>query len=127
MTEKCYDCGTQPTIATDTKTHQQYCRECAQYHELVGDILDFDPGTGLTTRNPRPLHTIAVEIRKCWPTIGFAPVTYLEMMESLDSISDRYFEDPAGSIIHYFLENAWKWRGPDARRIKAELRAMMAV
>ena len=31
------------------------------------------------------------------------------------------------SIVLYFLANAQQWRGPDARRIKAELKSMLAV
>jgi hypothetical protein len=35
-------------------------------------------------------------------------------------------KDSAESIVAYFLSNAATWRGADARRIKAELKALAA-
>ena len=73
---------------------------------------------------PRPLHVIASEIRKNWPKPNFAAVPYLEAMASLNSIGDSYGYDSAKSIVLYFLSNASTWRGDEAKRIKAELKAM---
>jgi hypothetical protein len=79
----------------------------------------------------RPLFTIAADIRKTWvnkkgdPSVNYAAVPYLEAMEMLNRITDSYFADDADSIVRYFLSNATSWRGPDARRIKAELKAML--
>jgi hypothetical protein len=73
---------------------------------------------------PRPIHQIASEIRKTWAKPYFGAVPYLEAMRTLNTITDRYFEDSAESIILYFLANAQTWRGEDAKRIKAELKAM---
>jgi hypothetical protein len=46
-------------------------------------------------------------------------------MMSLDTMQDRYFEDSAESIVSYALANLQSWRGDNARRIKAELNAML--
>jgi hypothetical protein len=70
----------------------------------------------------RPLHVIAREIEKEWPKPYFGAVPYLQAMKSLNSIDDHYGQDPAGSIVIYFLANAKTWRGEAAKRIKAELK-----
>ncbi|EHB47605.1 hypothetical protein MycrhDRAFT_5731 [Mycolicibacterium rhodesiae JS60] len=80
----------------------------------------------LTKTQIRPLSTIAAEIRETWPKVYFGAVPYLDAMRSLHLITDRYYEDSADSIVRYFLANAGTWRGEDARRIKAELKAMLA-
>jgi len=46
-------------------------------------------------------------------------------MKSLESLSERYYEDSAESIVMYALANLTSWRGDTARRIKAELNAML--
>jgi len=75
----------------------------------------------------RPLYEIAREIRKCWKPVWFGAVPYLQAMASLDSITDAYGLDSGKSIVLYFLANASTWRGEDARRIKAELKAMAGI
>ena len=74
---------------------------------------------------PRSLFTIARDIRLHWskPYFGFVP--YLRAMHDLETIDDSYGCDNGKSIVLYFLSNATTWRGPDARRIKAELKAML--
>lgn len=72
----------------------------------------------------RPLYEIAYDIRQSWGKINFAAVPYLEAMEHLNKIDDTYGAESAKSIVLYFLSNAGTWRGPDARRIKAELNQM---
>lgn len=74
----------------------------------------------------RPLYEIAAEIRATWAKVNFAAEPYLEAMEKLTAITDRYYADSASSIVSYFLANAGSYRGEDARRIKAELKAMVA-
>lgn len=76
---------------------------------------------------PRPLSDIAADIRKHWPAPYFAAVPYLCCMAGLNSIEDSYgpSQESARSIVSYFLANAGTWRGEDARRIKAELNAML--
>ncbi len=79
----------------------------------------------MTTTETRPLSTIARDIAKTWPKVYFGAVPYLQAMASLESVSDSYGWDDGKSIVLYFLTNAKTWRGEDARRIKAELKAMV--
>tara|TARA_R100000152_G_scaffold4581_4_gene1616 strand:+ start:508 stop:756 length:249 start_codon:yes stop_codon:yes gene_type:complete len=73
----------------------------------------------------RPLSTIAAEIAATWPKVNFAAAPYLDAMASLNSINDTYMYESARTIVLYFLNNAKTYRGTDAKRIKAELRAML--
>lgn len=73
----------------------------------------------------RPLHEIADEIRKTWPKVYFGAVPYLDAMRYMDTVSDQFGADNGKGIVLYFLDNAKTWRGDDARRIKAELKAMV--
>jgi hypothetical protein len=83
----------------------------------------------MTTLNQtvkRSLSTIASEIRKDWGSkVNFAAKPYLSAMAGLDSINDQYGYDDARSIVLYFLSNASSWRGENAKRIKAELKALV--
>ena len=74
---------------------------------------------------PRKLSDIASEIARVWRTPYFGALPYLRAMKSLSDLSDYYDNESAYSVVEYFLCNAGTWRGPDARRIKAELRAML--
>lgn len=73
----------------------------------------------------RPLHVIAGDIYDHWPTLSPYARPYLLAMVRLNSINEMYGYDTASSVVRYFLANATGWRGPDARRIKAELREML--
>jgi len=75
--------------------------------------------------SPRPIHVIARDIRNNWPKPYFGAVPYLDAMRSLDQITDKYGEDSGESIVLYFLSNAATWRGPKARELKAELKAIL--
>jgi len=77
------------------------------------------------TTTTRPLHTIAREIKRDWAKPYFGAVPYLDAMGALDSISDKYYEDDGVSVVSYFIANAATWKGDTARRVKAELRAML--
>lgn len=75
----------------------------------------------------RTLREIALEIDwecrdKSWYPYAEA---YVVPMMTLDTMQDRYFEDSAESIVSYALANLQSWRGDNARRIKAELNAML--
>lgn len=72
----------------------------------------------------RPLRVIAGEISRLWPANVryFGAEPYLSAMRDLSDVTDRCINDSAESVVLYFLSNANKWRGPDAARIKAELR-----
>ena len=70
----------------------------------------------------RPIHDIAREIKALWAKPYFGAVPYIDAMLSLQTASDFFIADSGESIILYFLANAATWRGPDAKRIKAELK-----
>lgn len=73
----------------------------------------------------RPLYEIAREIRQDWKNVYFGARPYLDAMRDLDKISDSYGADSAKSVVNYFLANANAWRGETAKRVKAELKAML--
>ena len=73
----------------------------------------------------RPLYTIAREIRKDWKNVSPYAAPYLNAMSCLNSITDNYILESGRSIVSYFLANAGSWRGETAKRIKAELKAML--
>ena len=73
----------------------------------------------------RPISTIARDIRRDWTKPNFAAVPYLEAMQSLNLITDKYYYDPGDMVVRYFLSNASSWKGDKAREIKAELKAML--
>ena len=79
----------------------------------------------MTAAQARPLHEIAAEIKREWPSPYFGAVPYLNAMASLATVDQHYGVDDAAVIVRYFLTNAKTWRGDAARRIKAELRAMV--
>lgn len=74
----------------------------------------------------RPLYEIAREIRQDWRPVNYAAKPYLDAMTSLRSIRDDYGMDSGTSIVAYFLANASTWRGEVAKRVKAELKALLA-
>ena len=74
----------------------------------------------------RPLYTIAAEIRRDWPAMSPYAKPYVSAMAQMQSARDAYGADTGQSVVLYFLSNAQAWRGETARRIKAELRAMIA-
>ena len=73
----------------------------------------------------RPLSIIVAEISASWKNVNYAAIPYLSAMRSLNTIDDSYGYDDAKSVVLYFLSNATSWRGDDARRIKAELKALV--
>ena len=73
---------------------------------------------------PRPISEIARDIRKDWKNVNYAAKPYLAAMSDLSAIGDKYGDDSAKSVVLYFLCNASGWRGPVAKSIKAELKAL---
>jgi hypothetical protein len=71
----------------------------------------------------RTIAAIAREIRREWKQPYFGAVPYLGAMSTLEVITDPYGEDSGRSVVLYFLSNATTWRGPVAKRCKAELKA----
>ena len=74
---------------------------------------------------PRSLSTIALDIRMDWKHVYFGAVPYLNAMATMDSVHSDYGCDSGESIVLYFLGNAKGWRGETAKRIKAELKALV--
>lgn len=76
-------------------------------------------------KQTRPLSNIAHDIRRDWKNVNYAAKPYLAAMFELDRITDPYMFDTGRGIVVYFLSNAASWRGPVAKLIKAELKAML--
>jgi len=74
----------------------------------------------------RPISAIARDIKRDWGTkINYGAKPYLEAMLDLDQITDNYMADSGKSVVLYFLANAANYRGPKARELKAELKALL--
>ena len=73
----------------------------------------------------RALHAIAFDILNDWHKPHYAAVPYIRAMTGLTAITDLYGQNTARDIVLRFLVNAQAWRGPEARRIKAELKAIL--
>lgn len=73
----------------------------------------------------RDLSVIAADIRQHWANPSVYAIPYLDAMDSLRSIRDPYYCESGEAVVLYFLCNANGWRGDAARRIKAELRALL--
>lgn len=73
----------------------------------------------------RPIYKIAEEIRNDWKKISPFALPYLQAMDTLEKVTDKYIFDDAKDIILRFLCNAGTWKGETARRIKAELNALV--
>ena len=76
-------------------------------------------------KQTRPLFNIAHDIRRDWKNVNYAAKPYLAAMFELDKITDSYMFDTGRGIVAYFLSNAGTWKGPVAKSIKSELRAML--
>jgi hypothetical protein len=73
----------------------------------------------------RSLNIIARDILIDWQRPNYAAAPYIDAMVQLKAVTDKYGADDASTIILYFLSNAAGWRGEVARRVKAELKAML--
>jgi uncharacterized protein (DUF2267 family) len=72
----------------------------------------------------RPIYEIAADIERNWAKVNYAARPYLDAMKSINHINDMYYADTAKSVVLYFLSNARSFTGEDAKRIKAELKAL---
>lgn len=79
------------------------------------------------TVTTRPIHEIARDIRAEWKKVYFGAVPYLDAMTGLDKVTDMYYCDSADDVIRYFLLNAATFRGPRAKELKAELKALVGI
>jgi hypothetical protein len=77
------------------------------------------------THDYRSLSAISRDVRRDWSNVNYAAKPYLAAMAQLDKISDRFHYDSGESVVRYFLSNASAWRGDTAKRVKAELKAML--
>jgi hypothetical protein len=73
----------------------------------------------------RSISSIARDIKRVWKNPYFGAKPYLDAMEYLDNINDKYIYDDAKSVIMYFLANASTFRGNDAKILKAELKELL--
>lgn len=77
----------------------------------------------------RPIYQIAEEIRKDWGAkMYFGAVPYVQAMNHISDIGEEpvpFVHDGGRDTVARFLCNAGTWRGETARRIKAELKAML--
>lgn len=73
----------------------------------------------------RRLSEIAKEITADWLSMSIYAAPYIRAMLHLSLISDKYICEDGEGIVLRFLCNAGSWRGPVARRIKAELKSML--
>ena len=73
----------------------------------------------------RALSAIAFDILNDWRKPHYAAVPYIRALTGLTAITDYYGQDSAREVVLRFLVNAKTWRGPEAQRIKAELKAIL--
>ena len=73
----------------------------------------------------RPLSEIAAEIQADWTALHGAAQPYMDALSELRSADDRYGVETGSGMIQGFLNNAQTWRGPIARRVKSELKAIL--
>jgi hypothetical protein len=75
----------------------------------------------------RSLKDIAADIRANWIPVHGSAEEYVAAMEKLNNVNDRYGADPAVAVLSYFLAAAATWKGSDAQRIKAEIKAILSA
>ena len=81
--------------------------------------------TGTTTRT---LADIAAEIRGDYTArSNYAALPYLDALSQLHTadLDTGYYADDNRTLVLYLLSNLTGWRGDTARRVKAELKAML--
>lgn len=83
-----------------------------------------------TNQKHRPLYEYAQDIRSDYADQGksvyYAAAPYVDAMRYLDQIDDMYGWERADTLVITLLGNLKTWRGPEARRVKAELREILA-
>lgn len=86
-----------------------------------------DANQTLTTM--RTFREIAIEIKSLWKNMSPYAMPYVRAMLELPTSepSANYGCEQASEQVVRFLANASGWRGSDARRIKAELKAMIGM
>ena len=74
----------------------------------------------------RKLSEIAQEIRADWKNVSVYARPYLDAMSGLSTVNENYIAEDGRTVVLYFLANAGSWRGEVARRVKQELKKMVA-
>lgn len=74
----------------------------------------------------RPINEIATEIMEDWTHPSPGAAVYLDAMRHLTTMTSQYGGKSADAVVQNFLFNAKGWRGANARRIKEELRSLLA-
>lgn len=81
--------------------------------------------TQAATTGPRKISDIAAEIRRTWAKPYYGALPFIDAMQEIDAPGDMFFEERGSDLVRRFLANARTWCGEDARRIKAELNALV--
>lgn len=74
----------------------------------------------------RKLSEIAKEIKQDWKNVSVYARPYLDAMEGLSTVNENYIAEDGRTVVLYFLSNAGSWRGEVAKRVKQELKKMVA-
>lgn len=77
-------------------------------------------------KTPRALSIIAAEIKKDWAKVPSNAEPYLRAMKDLNDVEEKFGHDSGEDIVRRFLCNASLWKGPVARRVKRELKELVA-
>jgi hypothetical protein len=88
-------------------------------------IVDQAKARGSKAMKARSLSQIGWEICRIWKKPYFGAVPYIAALKQLHNVHDDYGDEKGSSIVNYFLANAGSWKGEDAKRIKAELKAAL--
>ena len=78
-----------------------------------------------TPHTSERIREIAHEVKRLWKPVSPYALPYLDAMRDV-SDDGWYINDSAKSIVLYFLANAQTWRGEDTRRLKSELKSLVA-
>lgn len=103
----------------------QALEQAKKFIAQFGDDLNIESVNEATEDGPRKISTIAREIKKYWPKPHYSAKPYLDAMMDMDTIDDMVLHETGKDIVTRFIGNASTWRGPDAKRIKAELKEMV--
>jgi hypothetical protein len=76
-------------------------------------------------RGLRKVKEVAKEICAAWDNVHYAAKPYLDAMLEIDDVRDNFEQESGKSIVRYFLANASSFRGPHAKRLKAELKELL--
>jgi len=76
---------------------------------------------------PRPISEIAAEIRADWHPVHGDAEPFVAAMERLQGTQDRYYAVSAVEVLTRFQWAARTWKGAVARRIKTEIKDLLAT